>query len=92
MPVIYETTATITDNGHLALDIQNLPFENGTQFLVKLIPQMSYPPETFKKRMQSFIEECAQHNPYTNMSKSQILTALRRQREEMYDETASCES
>lgn len=44
MPVIYETTATITENGHLFLDIDDLPFDKGTEFLVKLIPQSSLNP------------------------------------------------
>jgi hypothetical protein len=84
MPVIYETTAKIAENGHLLLDIADLPFETGTEFLVKLIPQRPFPPETFKERMQALIVECAKNNPDHGLSKDQILADLRRQREEMY--------
>ncbi|MCP4403279.1 MAG: hypothetical protein GY801_38975 [bacterium] len=86
MPVIYETTATIAENGHLLLDIDDLPFDKGTEFLVKLIPQSSLHPETFKRRMQALIDECAKNTPYKGMSTSQILAELRRQREDMFSE------
>lgn len=92
MPVIYETTAIIAKNGHLMLDINDLPFEIGTQFLVKLIPQSPCHAETFQKRMQAFMDECAKRNPYKNMSKSQVIAELRHQREEMYRETTTSES
>jgi len=84
MPVIYETTAKIAENGHFLLDIADLPFEKGTQFLVKLIPQVPFHPETFKKRMQTLIDECAKNNPYQGMTNAEILAALRQEREEMY--------
>jgi hypothetical protein len=86
MPVIYEITATITENGHLVLDIDDLPFDTGTEFLVKLIPQSSLNSETFKQWMQALIDECAKNTPYKNKSKAQVLAELRRQREEMYRE------
>lgn len=92
MPLIYETTAKISNNGHLSLDIDDLPFDIGTQFLVQLIPQTRNQSEVFKTRMQAFIEQCAAQNPYKDMSKPEILAELRRQREEMYCETAANQS
>ena len=86
MSVIYETKTKIAENGHLLLDIVDLPFEKGTQFLVKLIPQVPFHPEAFKRRMQALIDECAKNNQYKGMTKTQIITALRQQREEMYRE------
>ena len=83
MSITYETTAKITEDGHLLLDITDLPFEKGTQFLVKLIPQVSFHPKMYKDQMQAFIEECAKNTPYRGMSKDQILNDLTRQREEM---------
>ena len=87
MPVIYETTAKIEDDGHLTIDLEDLPFEKGTQFLVKLIPKTSFNPEVFKKRMQILIDKFAQNSPYEGVSKEQIVKDLRRQREEMYYES-----
>ena len=87
MPVIYETTATIAQNGHLMLDVADLPFDRGTQFLVKLIPQATFDAAVFKQRMRAFMRRCAEQNPFQGMSKTQILTELRRQREEMYGES-----
>lgn len=89
MPLIYETTATIGNNGHLSLDMDDLPFEAGTKFLVQLIPQVHDQSEIFKTRMRAFIEQCASQNPYKNMSAPEILAELRRQREEMYGESAA---
>ena len=86
MPVIYETTATIAENGHLLLDIDDLSFEQGTEFLIKLIPQSPINPESFKRQMQTLIDQCAQKDPYKGMTNPQILAELRRQREEMYGE------
>jgi len=86
MPVIYETTVKIVENGRLSLNIDDLPFDAGTQFLVKLIPQTPFHAETFKERMQALIKECSRHNPYQGMTKDQILAELRRQREAMDDE------
>lgn len=88
MPIIYETTAKISEKGHLIVDIDDLPFEKGTDFLVKLIPQIPCKPEVFKQRMETFIEKCSKNNPYAGMSKDQIITELRRQREEMYNENS----
>jgi len=87
MPVIYETTARIADDGHLSIDLENLPFEKGTQFLVKLIPKTSFDPEFFKKRMQTIIDELALNSPFKGVSKEQIVADLRRQREDMYYES-----
>lgn len=87
MPVIYETTAKIKENGHLMLDVEDLPFEKGTQFVVKLIPKEPFDQETFKQRMSAFIEKCAKNDPYRDMTKEQIIEKLRRQREAMYDES-----
>jgi len=86
MPVIYETTATLAPNGHLLLDVADLPFDQGTQFLVKLIPQAPFDPAIFKQRMRALMQRCAAQNPLQGMSKTQVLAELRRQREEMYDE------
>jgi len=87
MPVIYETTAKIDDDGHLTINLENLPFEKGTQFLVKLIPQSFFDAEAFRKRIQTLIDNFAQNNPYMGMSKDQIIAELRHQREEMYNES-----
>ena len=87
MSVIYETTAAIAENGHFLLDIADLPFEKGTQFLVKLIPQDPFHQETFKNRMQTLMDECARNNPYQGLSNDQTLADLGRQREEMYRES-----
>ena len=86
MPVIYETIAKIDEKGHLVLEVDELPFEKGTQFLVKLIPQIQCDPEIFKGQMQRFIETCAKNIPYAEMNKNKILAYLRRQRLEMYHE------
>jgi hypothetical protein len=88
MPIIYETIAKVDEKGHLVLEVDDLPFEKGTQFLVKLIPQIQCDPEIFKEQMQRFIETCAKNNPYAEMNRDQILAYLRRQRLEMYHETA----
>lgn len=87
MPVIYETTARIAEDGHLTIDLEDLPFEKGTQFLVKLIPKTSFDPVVFKRRMQKLIHKLAQNSPYKGVSKEQIVADLRRQREEMYNES-----
>jgi len=85
MPVIYETTAEIDADGEFRINLEDFSFEKGTQFSVKLIPQFRFDSETFKKNMQNFIDECAKNNPYTNMTKDEILAELRRQREKMYE-------
>lgn len=88
MPVVYETITEIAENGHLTLDLDDLPFEKGTQFLVKLIPKSTFDTEAFKRGMQALIDKCAKNNPHTGMTKTQIIADLRRQREEMYNEIA----
>jgi len=89
MPVVYETSAQVAENGHLQLDVKDLPFEKGTKFVVKLIPQANFDANAFKRKMQSFIEKCAKNNPFRDMTKEQIIAELRRQREEMYDHPAT---
>ena len=89
MPVVYETSAQVAENGHLLLDIKDLPFEKGTKFVVKLIPQANFDAKVFKRKMQAFIEKCAKNNPFIDMTKEQIIAELRRQREEMYDQSAT---
>ncbi|MBC8184853.1 hypothetical protein H8E88_27490 [candidate division KSB1 bacterium] len=84
MPVIYETSAQVAENGHLLLDVKGLPFEKGTKFVVKLIPQANFDTTVFKKKMQAFIEKSAKNNPFKDMTKEQIIIEMRRQREEMY--------
>jgi hypothetical protein len=84
MPVVYETSAQVAENGHLLLEIKDLPFEKGTKFIVKLIPQADFDAEVFQKNMQAFIEKCANNNPFKGLTKDQIIAELRCQREEMY--------
>ena len=85
MPVVYETTLQMAEKGRLTLDLRDLPFEKGTRFAVKLIPQPSnFDAESFKNKMQSFIDKCSQNNPLKGRTKEQILAELRQQREEMY--------
>jgi hypothetical protein len=84
MPVIYETAAQVSENGYLNLVINDLPFEKGTNFIVKLIPQLNSDGAVFKRQMQSFINRCEKNNPFKKMSKQNIIEELRRQREEMY--------
>jgi len=79
----------MTESGHLSLDVKDLPFEKGTEFVVKLIPQTDFNAEIFKRKMQHFIDKCAENNSFKNMSKEQIIAELRRQREEMYAGTAT---
>ena len=86
MPIIYETTAKLAENGHLLVDIHDLPFEEGTEFLIKIIPQSTFDPEKFKEQMKALMDQCAKNSPYGDMSKEQILAELRRQREDMYGE------
>lgn len=86
MPIIYETTAKIEEDGHLSISIENLPFEKGTEFIVKLVPRKPFDAESFKKSMQSLINRFSQNNSYQNMTKDQIIADLRRQREEMHGE------
>jgi hypothetical protein len=85
MPVIYETTAEIDAHGKFRINLEDFPFEKGTRFSVRLIPQFGFDSETFKKNMQDFIDECAENNPYKNMTKDEILAELRCQREKMYE-------
>ncbi len=89
MPIVYETTVDMVENGHLFLDVKDLPFEKGTKFIVKLIPQNNFNSEIFKKKMQTFIDKCAKNNQFEDMTKEQIIAELRRQREEMYAESAA---
>ncbi len=84
MPVVYETSAQVAEDGHLMLDVKDLPFEKGTKFVVKLIPQADFDVGAFKRKMQEFIDKCAKNNPFKNMTKDQIIAELRRKREEMY--------
>ncbi len=87
MPIVYETVAEIAQNGRLQIDFDDLPFETGTQFVVKLIPQApSFDPHRFKRRMQALIEMCTRNSPYKEMDKSEVLAQLRQQREKMYGE------
>jgi hypothetical protein len=83
MPLIYETTAELADNGWLSVNMEELPFEKGTKFLVKLIPELPPEAEIFRQRMRSLIEKCSENSPYGNMGREDILAELRRQREEM---------
>ena len=85
MPVVYETSAQVAENGHLLLDVKDLPFEEGTKVIVKLIPQANFDAEIFKRKMQTFIKKCEKDNPFKDMTKEEIIKELRRQREEMYD-------
>jgi hypothetical protein len=87
MLIVYETTAKMVENGHLVLDGQDLPFDKGTSFVIKLIPQTDFDPIIFQDKMQSFIDKCAYNNPFKDMSKEEILADLRQQREEMYAQT-----
>lgn len=86
MPVIYETTAIMQTKGHLSLELVDLPFEEGTEFVVKLIPRSPDESELFKQRMRDLMAECARDTRYIGMTKAQIVAELRRQREEMYRE------
>ena len=86
MPVMYETTANIAENGHLILDVGGLPFAAGTQFLVKLIPQTPSDAEQFQQQMQALIDDCARNTPYRGKSNDEILTELRQQREDISNE------
>ena len=88
MPVMYETTAQIAENGHLLIDLDDLPFAKGTQFLVKLIPQFQFDVERFQAQMENLMDECARHNPFEGKSNAAIAQELRRQREEMFHESA----
>lgn len=84
MPITYETTAKLAENGHLLLDVEDLPFDKGTSFVIKLIPQTNFDPNVFKSKMQSFIDKSATNNPFKGMTKEEIISDLRYQREEMY--------
>lgn len=86
MPIVYETTAKIAEGGRLSIHIENLPFDEGTEFLVKLVPKKSFNEESFKRKMRSLLNKFSQDNPYQNMTKDQIIADLRRQREAMYGE------
>jgi hypothetical protein len=90
MPIVYETTAQMAENGHLFLDVGDLPFDKGTTFVVKLIPQADFDPDVFKRKMQTFIDKCAEGNTtFKGMSKEEIIADLRRQREDMYAQPLS---
>jgi len=86
MPLIYETTARIAEDGNFQIELKDFDFVKGMNFLVKLIPQPKFDPKKFKKNMQSMIDRFAENNPCKDMTKEQILADLRRQREEMYAE------
>ena len=66
------------------MDVKDLLFEKGTKFVVKLIPQANFEAKLFKRKMQAFFEKCKKNNPFKDLTKEQIITELRRQREEMY--------
>ena len=86
MPIVYETFVEMSEDGHIHidLDVDEMPFKKGTQFILKLIPQNPLNHKVFKKRMRAFAEECAENNPFKGMSKDEIIAELRRQREEIY--------
>ena len=39
MPVIYETSAELDENGQFRIELENFSFERGTRFSVRLIPR-----------------------------------------------------
>jgi hypothetical protein len=86
MPLIYETTAKIAEDGNFQIELKDFDFVKGMNFLVKLIPQPKFDPKKFRKNMQAMIDRFAENNPCKDMTKEQILADLRRQREEMYAE------
>ena len=89
MPVVYETTAEVAPNGRLQVELEGLPFEAGTRFAVKLIPEQPFDTKSFERRMQALIDECASNSDLAGMTKAQVLDELRHQREERYPGHAS---
>lgn len=86
MPIVYETTAKISEGGHLSINIENLPFEEGTEFLVKLVPRKPFDAALFKNGMKNLMNRFSQNNPFQGMTKDLIIADLRHQREKMSDE------
>jgi len=89
MPVVYETTAQVAENGRLQFELEGLPFEAGTRLAVKLIPEQPFDAKLFERRMQALLDECAGAKGSAGMTKAQVLAELRRQREERYPGHAS---
>ena len=82
MQPIYQISTRISNNGDLY--IKNLPFDKGTDIIVKVIPKNEITHEEFSKRMQALIDRCSKNSPYNGLSENEIIETLRRQREEMY--------
>jgi hypothetical protein len=85
MPLLYETEVEMTEDGKLELTLEDLPFEKGTHFTVKLIPEIPISNKEFKRRMNELIKKCSADPVFDGMTKEEIIEELRRQREEMYD-------
>jgi hypothetical protein len=84
MPVVYETTAQVAENGRLQSELEGLPFEAGTRLAVKLIPEQPFDAKLFERRthgvrarMQALLDECAGTRGSAGMTKAQVLAELR---------------
>ncbi len=86
MPLLYETTTDNYHNGTLDFHIEDLPFEEGTKFTVKIIPDVQpTSKELYQSRLSELQRLFQQDSPFKGMTKEQIVVELRRQREEIYD-------
>ena len=85
MPVVYETTAEVAQDGRVQVELEGLPFAAGTRLAVKLIPEQPFDAESFERRMQALINQCASNSDLAGMTKAEILDELRRQRGEAYE-------
>ncbi len=87
MPLLYETTAETLTDGVIDLHLENLPFKKGTRFTIKLIPESApTADEMYLFQLNELRRLFQEESPFKNMSKDEIVTELRRQREAMYDE------
>ncbi len=85
MQLLYETHVQMAENGKLHLDFDDLPFEKGTRFTVKLIPDELTSQQIYLYHLKKLQEAFIARDPFPGMTPEQIVAELRRQREEMYD-------
>ncbi len=85
MPLIYETHAEMAEDGHLLLEMNELPFKKGTRFTVKLVPEQELSAEElYRYLLQELQRSFRQHDPFAGLTDDEITAELRRQREAMY--------
>ncbi|MCP4709511.1 MAG: hypothetical protein GY869_12865 [Planctomycetes bacterium] len=86
MPLIYETTVDINDDGKVDLHLEDLPFTKGTRCTLKLIPDSKLTPrQVYMYHLNLLKKSFKAHDPFQGMTDDEVTTELRRQREAMYE-------